>query len=324
MSKLAHYRQLFLHKLSQQEEKAVPPFWVLVQKELADHIRSWRVILLVMLLALTCFASLYTALSAIHDVASELTDEDHYLFLKLFTVSDQSLPPFFIFISFIGPLLGIALGFDAVNAEWSKRTLSRLVSQPIPRDYVINAKFVAALLIISTLIFGLGFLVMGLGLIIIGIPPTPEEFLRVISFLLLSICYIAFWLNLAILFSIQCSQAATSALSSLSVWLYFTVFHSLIINMLHSALQLSEQTLQSFMRFAPSQLFSEATTTLLTPTVRALGPLSMEQIVGAIPSSLPLTQSLLLITPHLFGLVAATLVCFAFSYVLFMRKEIRN
>lgn len=298
-------------------------FWVLVQKEVADHILSWRVSILVILLALTCFGSLYTALSGIRDVASEI-ESDGFLFLRLFTLSDQSLPPFFVFISFIGPLLGISLGFDAINSEYSKGTLSRIVSQPIPRDYIINAKFVSALLVISVLLFSLGFSVIALGLLIIGIPPTPEEFLRIISFLILSIFYIAFWLNLSILFSIRFKQAATSALSSIAIWLFFSVFYSLILNLVSNVSENNVSLVQNLSRLSPSQLFSEATQTLLNPSIRTLGPLTMEQIVGAIPSALPLSQSLLLVTPQLIALIAATLICFGISYTMFMRREIRN
>lgn len=74
------------------------------------------------------------------------------------------------------------MGFDAMNSEQNKGTLCRILSQPIHRDCIINAKFVAALIVITIMLFVLGFLVMGAGLIAIGIPPTPEEFARIISF----------------------------------------------------------------------------------------------------------------------------------------------
>ena len=70
----------------------------------------------------------------------------------------------------------------------------------------------------------------------------------------------------------------------------------------------------NLLRFAPSMLFNEATTTLLMPSVRSLGPLTMEQVHGAIPSPLPLGQSLLIVWPQLTGLIAATVICFALSY----------
>jgi len=57
--------------------------------------------------------------------------------------------------------------------------------------------------------------------------------------------------------------------------------------------------------------------------VRTLGPVLMEQVAGAIKGNLPFGQSLLLVWPHVTGLIAETLTCFAASYVLFMRREVR-
>jgi len=311
------------------------PFWVMVRKEVADHMRSWRYNLLLLLIGLTCIGSLYTAMMSIREAVPKDETLNAFLFLKLFTVSDGTLPPFITFIGFLGPLLGISLGFDAINSERNKGTLSRVMAQPIHRDFLIGAKFVAALIVISMMFLSLGFLVMGLGLLAIGIPPSPEEFLRMLLFLLLSIVYVGFWLSLAILFSIKFRQSATSALSSLSIWLFFSVFFTMLIQLIANAtaptnalnpndLLKHQQFIQFIMRISPSQLFSEATTTLLTPTVRSLGPLTMEQVYGAIPSPLPLGQSMLLIWPQITGMIAATLVCFAISYVYFMRQEIRS
>lgn len=311
------------------------PFRVLVQKEVSDQVRSWRFIILLAIIALTCLGSLYTSLTNIGDAVKPNDPNGAFFFLKLFTLSDGTLPSYIVFISFLGPLLGISLGFDAINSERNRGTLSRVMAQPIHRDYLLNAKFIAALIVISVLFFALGFLVMGIGLVIIGIPPTAEEFLRVVFFILLSIFYVAFWLNLSILFSVKFRQAATSAMSGIAIWLFFSVFYNMIINLINKATMPSqyaprgilighEKFILNLMRISPSQLFSEATTTLLMPSVRSLGPLTMEQVQGTIPSPLPLGQSLLLVWPQLTGLIAATVVCFALSYIFFMKKEIRS
>src|SRR5690606_37862630 len=135
-------------------------------------------------------------------------------------------------------------------------------------------------------------------------------------------------------FSVLLRQAATSALAGIAVWLFFTIFYQIIIKLVARALMPSgmasgqavlhyqELVLNRF-RVVPSQLFSDATTTLLMPSVRSLGPLTMEQVYGAIPSPLPLGQSLLIVWPQLTGLIAATVVCFALSYFSFMKREIR-
>ncbi|MGV3489100.1 MAG: ABC transporter permease [Tuberibacillus sp.] len=309
-------------------------FWVLVQKEISDHMRSWRSIILFAIIALTCLASLYTAISSIKDASPSDLERD-YLFLKLFTMYKDPIPPYITFIGFLGPLLGIALGFDAINSERNKGTLSRLLSQPIPRDYVINAKFVGALSVISFLFFALGFLVMGIGLLVIGIPPTAEEFWRMIFFIIISIVYVAFWLNLAILFSVRFKQAATSALSCIAIWIFFSVFFDMLISLIGNAIapdqSASADDLLGYSKFmhglsslSPNELFSEATSTLLTPSIRTLGPLTMSQVYGAVPSPLSLGQSILIVWPQLTGLMAATIICFGLSYLLFMRQEIRS
>ena len=66
------------------------------------------------------------------------------------------MPAFHEFIGILGPLLGIAFGFDAINGERSPGTLPRLVSQPIHRDEIINGKFVA----------GIGAIALALGCLI--------------------------------------------------------------------------------------------------------------------------------------------------------------
>lgn len=329
-------REVKPHSASKGGQKRQPsPFWIIVQKEFGDHMRSWRFTILIAIVTLACIGSIYAAVTAIQaGVQSQQTDTS-FLFLQMFTASDGSLPTFVTFVSFLGPLIGIALGFDAVNSERNKGTLSRLLSQPLYRDDFILAKFTASLLLIAVVLFSLGFLVMGLGLVTIGYPPTPEEVVRVVLFLIVAVVYVGFWLNLSILFSIRFRQAATSALSGIALWIFFSVFYSMIVGLIDKATTPPETaSIDSLLhhynamlllnRISPSYLFSEATSTLLMPNIRTLGPLTTEQVVGAIASPLPLGQSILLCWPQLVGLFAATIVCFGISYALFMRQEVRS
>ncbi|MFZ0472864.1 MAG: ABC transporter permease [Bacteroidales bacterium] len=324
----------FADKLFHNDDRIKHPFRVIMEKEMADHIRSWRFLILVGIIILTCLGSLYTALTNFSEALKPNDPEGTFFFLRLFTLSDGTMPSFTVFIGFLGPLLGIGLGFDAISSEQNRGTLSRILSQPIHRDYIINAKFAAALAVISAMLFALGLLVMGAGLVSIGIPPTAEEFVRILLFILLSIVYVAFWLNLSILFSVLFRQPATAALAAIAVWLFFSVFYPLIVSLITKSLEPSptaspqniiafEQFRLALMRVMPNQLFSEATTTLLMPSVRSLGPLTMEQMIGTLPGPLPLGQSIMLVWPQVTGLVAGTIISFVISYYLFMRREIR-
>ncbi|MFZ7102407.1 MAG: ABC transporter permease [Peptococcaceae bacterium] len=307
--------------------------WVLYKKELADHLWSKRFAIILVLVAVTGLSSIYAAAGGIRSAVAQ--DGNTFVFLRLFTTAGGSVPSFISFMSFLGPLIGLALGFDAINGEINRGSLSRLLAQPIPRDTVINGKFLAGVTIISLMVITLGMAIGGLGIIMIGIPPTLEEILRISVFFLFTILYMSFWLALSQLSSLFFRQTATSALACIAVWLLLSVFVGLLAGIaadalfplnnsatVDMALKNSEVKLM-LNRISPATLYDESTITLLNPGVRTLGPITENQLIGAIPGILPFSQSLLLIWPHLISLLALNMICFAISYIFFMRQEIR-
>src|ERR1700757_5375156 len=110
-------------------------------KELSDNISSVRMLVLELLVVLTALAALYGAI----DNLRQNTAEDPFLLLRLFTLSSAPLPSFVAILGFLIPLMAIGLGFDSVNSEFNRRTLSRLQAQPIYRDALLMGKFLAGL-----------------------------------------------------------------------------------------------------------------------------------------------------------------------------------
>jgi ABC-2 type transport system permease protein len=202
----------------QREGSAFSGLGVVMLKELSDHLTSVRMRVLEWLVVLVALAALYGAIQQIKDT----TAEDPFLFLRLFTTSRDPLPSFVSFLSFLVPLMAIGLGFDSVNGEHTRRTLSRILSQPIYRDALLFGKFLAGLMTLSISLLALWLLVVGLGLLMIGIPPGAEEIARSFVFLLVTIVYAGVWLALALLFSILFRSAATAALITLGLWLLMT------------------------------------------------------------------------------------------------------
>ena len=322
---------------SVRDEKQQNPFWILVRKEVAGHIRSWRFIILLVLVVLTFWGATAVAMNNIKDTVAKVKDlESLFLYLKILTTTEGTLPPFHVFLNFLGPLLGISLGFDAINSEQQNGTLTRIMAQPVYRDNLLLSKFVSSLLLVGTLLLALSLLMVGGGMLLTGVMIEVEELIRILCFMLLCTVYVGFWLGLSILLSIVFKQASTSALTAIGIWLFFTVFYQIVVNMVVTMLtsgsgELTQmqvmhlnEIILNILRLAPSQLYADATTTLLMPSVRSLGPVTMEQMAGAIPSPLSIRDSLLIVWPQLTGLIAATLLCFAFSYYLFMRREIRT
>ena len=188
-------------------------------KELADHLSSARMRVLEWLVVLTAAAALYGAI----DRLRETVEEDPFLLLRLFTVDRAPLPSFVAILGFLIPLMAIGLGFDAINGEHNRRTLARVLAQPIYRDALLAGKFLAAFATLAISLLCLWLLVVGLGVFLLGVPPGGGEIVRSLVFLAFTLAYAAVWLALAMLCSILFRSAATAALVTLGIWLFLSV-----------------------------------------------------------------------------------------------------
>ena len=302
-------------------------------KEFADHLGSGRMRVLEWLVLLTGIGAIFTA---IQDLKTT-TSQDPFLFLRLFTDAHDPLPSFMAVLGFLIPLVAIGLGFDAINGEFNRRTMSRILAQPVYRDALLLGKFLAGLATLAVALVTLWLLIIGLGLLTLGVPPTGEEVLRGIAFLVVSLAYGGLWLAVAILCSVIFRAAATSALVALGLWLLMSVLWPLLTRFLTQAIfpttPLSlmvgpsyEQIVlqQTLARLSPNTLFGESLLGVLHPSTRALGPVFMDQLQGAVLGNpLPLGQSLLLVWPQVTSLVAGVIVLFVAAYVIFQRQEVR-
>lgn len=313
------------------EGSALHGFGVVALKEIADHFSSILIVVLVVLVT----ASAIVVVSFAIEPIKESTAEDPFLFLKLFTRSTPlTLPD--LLSSLLVPLIAIGLGFDAINGEHNRRTLSRILSQPIYRDALLFGKFAAGLFTLAVTFIALWLLVIGLGLLGLGVPPNAEEMARALILLLITIIYGAFWFALALLFSIVFRSAATAAVMSLGVWLFVTflwpMFSPALANTITNATDLVGvlETQQAFARISPVVLYNEIVSIVLDPSIRStqqsmfarLGLMVLER--GAVPGApIPLLQSVLIVWPQIVGLVASSILLFVVGYIVFQRQEIR-
>jgi len=241
----------------------------IVRKELADYFTSIRCLILFLLVVVASAVALYAAQQGIRGVSTE----SGFIFMGLFTIGED-IPSLVTFIALLVPVIGIALGFDAINNERSSGTLNRILSQPIYRDNVINGKFLAGMITLAIMIFAAMLLVAGYGLRMIGVPPVAEEIIRLFIYFIAVIIYGAFWMGLAILFSVLFRSLAVSLLCPLAVWIFLgipaTVFNP-YIKFIVPAIAKSAGTGLILLRISPYWLFNEATTALLNPLFRGMG-----------------------------------------------------
>jgi ABC-2 type transport system permease protein len=305
-----------------------------VAKETADHLSSIRIVVIEALIFLIALVLAWLSTTAIRDTIGE----SPFLFLRLLTLTPDPIP--FSFVDMVGlvtPVIAITLGFDAINGEFNQRTLSRILAQPIYRDALLLGKFLARLLSLTIALVSLWLLVLGLGLVRLGVPPTLEELVRMLGYLIGTIAYGGVWLALALMFSVRFRSPATAALATLGLWLVFVLFWSVMIAPLASTLISGPRegmfgpnlafinTDQLINRLSPNTLYAETARALLHPETRVLGIVfvSLSEAQSMIGAPLPMLQSFLLIWPQLTGLIAGTIVIFAIAYILFQRQEIR-
>ncbi len=299
---------------------------------MADHLNSNRFYLVFGLLMVAAAVSLASAANTLKESG---VSSSEFLFLRLFTTSGSSVYSYATWIAFLGPLAGIVLGFDAVSNERSQGTLARLASQPIYRDSIINGKFLAGTVMLGMMLAALTLLFTAGGILLLGIAPSVEEVLRIAVFTVFSWVYLSLWLALSITLSVICRHGATAAIGAIAVWLFFSLFMSLVAGGIADLCypldgiegfsnQMSNYQMElNLNRISPYYLFAEAGNTILNPSVRSIGIVTMSSYSGAVSSYLSFGQSLLLVWPHLVVMAALAMVAFAAAYISFMRQEIR-
>jgi len=322
------------------DERRLRPGWITIAgKELADHLLSVRLYVLLVILGVAAVIPLYFVGE---DVRSAATSASGYpaIFIYLFAYPPQGVnfgPLSFTvsaFVAIAAPLLGVAFGFDAVNGERHQGTLPRLLSQPIHRDDVINGKFAGALLAITIALAVVLAVITGFGMLRLGIVPRLDEVIRLVAWLAVTVLYVALWLAFGMLLSVVIRRAATSALVGFGLWLFIAMpfIGPLLVSLLGTfvasgATTQAEyaSTIQWVARLLPGQVYAEASAALLRPTLTSVSASEIysTQAQQQIPTLFSFDQSFALIIPHVVILFALTVGCFALAYARFMRQEVR-
>ena len=265
------------------------------------------------------------------------------LFLLLFTATGK-LFSFVQFIGFFGPLIGIFLGFDSINRERVSRTLSKIVSQPIYRDSIINAKFLAGVTIIAIVLVAIVLLISGLGHPAHRSGSGPGRDLasgdlhRHQSSLHL---LLVGDFDLVLCGFSEHGDLCTGLAGDMDFLLLFCepgggffggCRRSDRSKRRKRRSQCGDQARASpktVSLFSPMTLYSEATNTILDPTRKTtrsiilMGPLERLSL-SRFQNPLPLVQSIVIVIPHLISIVAITFSSFGICYLVFMRQEIRT
>jgi ABC-2 type transport system permease protein len=310
--------------------------FVVARKELQDYFNSWRFILTFFVIIAGLIYGSYAIGALKNSLTGAMPNAGSYIFLSVLTTPSfeltTSLVPssFLLLMANILPIMAIILGMDAINGEKNNGTLSRLVSQPIYRDNIINAKFLSGIVIIGITVISSTLLVTSMGLLRLGVPPSSEEILRVMLFLFVATIYGGLWLGISILCSTLFKQVAASSVIAIALWIFFAFFFPLIYDSVASGAQTVEEFQRTVMigRISPIYLFNESMGVILYPHARSVSQVLMIYTTDAsnylLNSPLSIWQSFISVWPQIVLTIVLTAVSFVGSYLKFMFEEIRS
>jgi ABC-2 type transport system permease protein len=330
------------------------------QKELADHFGSKRFLILFAIVIILATVSAYQGSVALKESFSQTSIKGFVSSVPFSSSSRSFLAIFSGYVStgggigfsftylmmWFGPIIGLALGFDAVSKERSSGSLSVLLSQPIFRDSVINGKFLAGISAIALMVASTVGIMVGVAIPIVGFGPTLAETTRIIMFALLTVLYMGFWLALSILFSTAFKKTTTSILATISSWIFLAFAIAVIAGLLAQVLvavpEYPSYVYTPGSNFRPNQAAiqayndAQARQRTVQYGISSISPSFLYQDVsnflftgmnmyGSYSSSGPATPStdLLQCWPQFTAIAVGMVVCFAAAYVLFLRREIR-
>ena len=307
-------------------------------KELRDQFGSKRFMILFGLVLLLSTLSAYQGVDFIRN-------NEQAGFVYIFSGTQMSFS-FIQTMVYFGPLLGLALGFDAINKERATGTLSILLGQPIFRDSVINGKLIAGATALTTLVIGTIGIMSGVSIPMLGFGPTLTEMSKILALTLLTIIYLVFWLSLGILFSVLMKRTATSIMASIATWLTFSIIITILASVVASFLvplpgggfrpqaggegfRISDEFMEAMQKrnaltstinkISPTNLYEEAASDILGVVggfMRGMGRQEFQR-------TLTLGEALVANWANIATIVVGLVICFAASYMIFLRSEIR-
>jgi ABC-2 type transport system permease protein len=202
-------------------------FMTVCRKELGDHLGSKRYILLFMLVIALATLSAYQGSAFIRNNTGAG-------FISIFSGSQAGFS-FVTLMVYFGPIIGLSLGFDAINKERSTGSLSVLLSQPLFRDSILNGKFLAGVAALALLVGSTVGIMVGLSVPMLGFGPDLADLGRIGAFTGFTILYLAFWLALSLLFSTAIKKTTSSILAAISAWLFFAFIVAIMASLVANA-----------------------------------------------------------------------------------------
>lgn len=247
----------------------------LAQKEVKAAFRDRIFLIIVALFVLLSIVSVYIGSStknaemqAYQNIVALLKSQGEVLFPPAPEIFPLSiLQNIITYVSMIGAVVAIFLGFEAFSGERNNGTLKLIATRPIYRDQIVTGKLLGGGMVLG-LLLGI-ILVFNLLLFVFlsGLMPNLNEIIRLLSFFLLALIYLLFFYTATLLVSIKTNDSEFGFLLMMVVWITLSFVIPQLAESQRSFAYALNATAQTVTQVPTDTLISK-TIELFSPTVQ--------------------------------------------------------
>jgi len=281
--------------------------FIIAQKEFADNVWSPRFAVLMSIFLIISFAYTYKL-----KFGSSFIDAVQII--AIFT-----------------PVIGIALGFDAVVKERKSNSLNVLLTHPVFRDNIIIGKILGAMITLALVVFLAISVIIGTSLITSGELVNFSEISRLFIFGIITFLYLLVFLSIGIFTSVITKSEIDSLTCGIIAWLNLCVVFGATVMIIATVVtgqslfdmpenqQFIELT-YNLQKLSPIHHYAEATTGLSDLSLDSL--INQETIKGVLDTHYTLGEWAVEFWENVVVLVVISMILIILSYIIFLRQDI--
>lgn len=200
--------------------------WAIAKKEFRTAFKDKTFIVIALLFLVLSVVSVYIGsstknaeLKAYSDIVKLLKSQGSQAFPPKPEIYPLAILQNIIkYVSIVGAVLAIFLGFDTFSGEKENGTMKLLLSRPLYRDQLITGKLLGGGLVIGLLLIATLFFNTILFSIVSGLIPGFGEISRLIIFIFIAFCYMMSFYIATMFVSIKASDRSFGFLVMLILW----------------------------------------------------------------------------------------------------------
>jgi len=234
-------------------------------------------------------------------------------------------------IAIFTPVIGIALGFDAVVKERKSNSLNVLLTHPVFRDNIITGKILGAMITLALVVFLAISVIIGTSLITSGELVNFSEISRLFIFGIITFLYLLVFLSIGISTSVILKSEINSLTCGIIAWLNLCVVFGATVMIIATVVtgqslfdmpenqQFIELT-YNLQKLSPIHHYAEATTGLSDLSLDSL--INQETIKGVLDTRYTLGEWAVEFWENVVVLIVISTILIILSYVIFLRQDI--